>query len=576
MKFYSSRADVEHDQSLIGYMRVLQRAWDKEKDGGFGLSSVLCVGGVPTLYQKISDKILLPADLNLLHRRFWNQGVASVFLIIDPRTVYILSGFQPPTREIELFDDQTLALVAKCDRKEFTREKEQALYETVENGEFYRRYTEKFRAADSVDHHLTQNLLGLRDYLLGNIGEEQAHDFICRLLFVCYIIDRKIYPLPDTTRRRLHEVLTDLGDDDAVDYLYRLFKVLKGKFNGSMFAQDLEAEKSAVTSSHMKVIKEFLNGDEIHKKQKTLGFWAYDFELIPIETISGIYENFLGREEQRGKGAYYTPRFLAEMTIDVACEGKKDWAKLRYFDPSCGSGVFLVTLFNRIATKWELDNRHLRRKSDYYEIKSKALREILEKQLCGMDVKLTACTLACFSLYVALLDSFDPSDIKTYLDKNELAKLPLLLLRRNGKRPENNFIPVVCEGDTLGANRFEGEKFDVVIGNPPWGKQEAKQLALRFVDRIDLFMDKEDRACLLLPSTIFLNITSDSWQADFLAKQTIERVVQLADFRFILFPTAKCPCMIVRFKKGAQINPRHEIIYDTPKFDMAFGGKVAC
>ena len=54
----------------------------------------------------------------------------------------------------------------------------------------------------------------------------------------------------------------------------------------------------------MHSIQRFLKGDEVKsgQGQKTLGFWAYDFSVIPIETISAIYEDFIeaeGAEKQQ-------------------------------------------------------------------------------------------------------------------------------------------------------------------------------------------------------------------------------------------------------------------------------------
>src|SRR5690606_4656092 len=131
---------------------------------------------------------------------------------------------------------------------------------------------------------------------------------------------------------------------------------------------------------------------------------------------------------RKSKGAHYTPRFLAEMTLDAACEKQSNWDTLRYLDPCCGSGVFIVTLFNRLSTSWELKNRKLEKRKDYYKLKADALLAILRDQIRGMDIKPSACALACFSLYVALLDSFDPADIDTYINKAG-QKLPKLFKR---------------------------------------------------------------------------------------------------------------------------------------------------
>lgn len=570
MRIYRSIKDIERNPALIGCVRVLRRAWVE-----FELDSVLCVKDVPTLYRKNSRTILTPDELNALHRKFWNQGIASVLLIVDPRTAYVLSGLQQPLKGDDLLSDEAASpIVYQWPLIEFSQAQKDSLYEAVGNGEFYRRYQEKFKTDGSVDQYLSNNLQALCKLLteskrLPAIAEDTAHNFICRLLFACYLVDRGIAS-SDKKGTRLHEALRNRTDAEAVEHLYAFFKRLKGKFNGSMFDQDLDDEKSKITAAHMGKIIAFLNGDEVDKQQPTLGFWAYDFKLIPIETISGIYENFLTSEDRDKKGAHYTPRFLAEMTLDIACESRpKDWTQLRYLDFSCGSGVFLVTLFNRLATAWELKNQKLQKEVDYYAIKAAALRDILEYQIRGMDIKLSACTLACFSLYVALLDSFDPTDIKTYIE-NTGNKLPRLLLKQKGHLDGQNFIPVVCEGNTLETTRFDGEKFDVIVGNPPWGGEGrgSKEPSLKFIERTEELLNETGHACLLLPSKIFLNINSDGFQEKWFSNHTLDRVVQLADFSFTLFPSAKCPCMIVRFRKG--VSPeKHQIIYDTPKFDAS-------
>src|SRR5690606_20281462 len=109
---------------------------------------------------------------------------------------------------------------------------------------------------------------------------------------------------------------------------------------------------------------------------------------------------------------------------------------------------------------------------------------------------------ACFSLYVALLDSFDPADIDTYINKAG-QKLPKLFKRSPNSSPD---IPVIHQGDSLTSTRFQNEPFDVVIGNPPWGGKSgrgSKDLSLRFVERSDAFVKSGGHVCFLLPSKNF-------------------------------------------------------------------------
>ena len=84
-----------------------------------------------------------------------------------------------------------------------------------------------------------------------------------------------------------------------------------------MFDQNLKEEYSRFKAEYITALKNFLHGDELAKGQKTLGFWAYDFKWIPVETISCIYENFLTGIDRKEKGAclLYTSIFDLEVVF---------------------------------------------------------------------------------------------------------------------------------------------------------------------------------------------------------------------------------------------------------------------
>ena len=60
---------------------------------------------------------------------------------------------------------------------------------------------------------------------------------------------------------------------------------------------------------------------------------------IPVEAISAIYERFL-KDSDKLEGAFYTPRFLAEIVLNVALAKMPSLLGHRYLDPACGSGIF--------------------------------------------------------------------------------------------------------------------------------------------------------------------------------------------------------------------------------------------
>lgn len=72
------------------------------------------------------------------------------------------------------------------------------------------------------------------------------------------------------------------------------------------------------------------------------------------------------------------------------------------------------------------------------------------------------------------------------------------------------------------------------------------------------------RACLLLPTKVFFNKT-DTFQSVWLRKITLEKVIQLADYSFILFTNSICPCVIARFTNQKPDITTHSVDYFTPK-----------
>lgn len=562
--FLTTLAEAESCEVLLPYLRIIRSAWND-----FDLSSIYCVDNIPTIYLKEVAAPLSSEELNQVHRRFWNQGVAQTLIVVDPKTVRIFSGLAAPQQNEIPLTVESPSIVKVLPVLDF-KHKAASIFQAIANGQWYIQHSEKYKSTRGVDSYLLNNLVGLHNDLMQadengeRLSTQAANSLIGRVLFVCYLVDREIVTLPAPfAGLKLHEALKQLkSNSEAITFLYAFFEQLKEDFNGSMFDQNLAIEKDLIKPFHFQQIRHFLDGHEVGSPQYSLGFWAYDFRLIPVETISAIYEEFLAHEDpdqKKATGAFYTPRFLAEMAIDVAIEGRSDWQKFRYLDPCCGSGIFLVTIFNRIANKWLLDNPNC---NDYLT-KVEALKNILKENIRGVDLNLTACRLACFSLYIAFLDSLSPSDIKTYVFFTK-HKLPHLLAGAETTVGAES-IPVVTHADFL-ENGVPETAFDCIVGNPPWEGRSSKQLALKIMDQAERCLKDNGECCLLLPSKVFLNATTNAFQANWLKRVTVERVVQLADYRFILFEKALCPAMIVRYRKQPQSDPAHRIAYDTPKF----------
>ena len=564
MVFYDSLESVKENFELLGYWSVIERAWDEMK-----LDGVLFIDNRPTLYLKEHDRPFSTKERVYLQKLFWNQGVANILVLGDPKTVYIYSGFGIPHHE-ESDKSIEKGLIKKIALLEYVQDI-QAMYYCLATGRYYEVHKSCFDPEQSADRWLLDNLRSLREALTkgkDGLSIKDAHAFIGRVLFLCYLLDRKIISVGmselDTGSMTLASQLKQFSYEEQVNYLYGLFNHLKIRFNGNMFDQDLNTEKSLIQASHLEKLVLFLGGHSVKSGQYVMGFWAYDFKMIPIETISAIYQDFLGNEDsktQRERGAFYTPRFLVEMVIDAAMFSGKEPCKWFYLDPACGSGIFLVTLFNRLAN-YQLSTQ---KESINYKTKAEILQNVLSKQIRGVDIEETSCRISCFSLYLAYLDFFNPPDIEEYMGKTG-ESLPKLLNYREKEDQSKADIPVVHKADFLKEDIFEHKIFDCIIGNPPWKGRQGKQLAQKFLEKVPLLIKDRGVGCFLLPSKIIQNQTN-SFQSTWLREVTLEQVIQLADYRFLLFDKASCPAIIARFTNTPpQIN-HHKIEFNAPKFN---------
>jgi len=566
MVFYNSLEGVRSDVNQLGYASVIERAWKEMKIHG-----VLCLDTRPVLYLKEHSRPFSIHERIRLQKLFWNQGVANILVLADPTSVYLYSGLTKPQNEQTIEDKEESALIETLSLADYTQ-RIQTLFHDLATGHYYEKKRSCFDPDQTVDSWLLDNLRALRNALiLGDEGlnTKGAHAFIGRVLFLCYLIDRGIVsigtPSPGhSATMLLAELLDDCSYDSRLQYLYGLFNDLKNRFNGNMFDQDLDTERRLIKPFHLNKLIDFLGGHQVESGQRYLGFWPYNFKMIPVETISAIYEDFLTAEDpekQRDRGAFYTPRFLAEMVVDTAVRDEPNILDGSFLDPACGSGIFLVILFNRLANRW------IRKQTGRinYISQAKALQDILTRQIQGVDIEETACRIACFSLYLAYLDFFDPPDIQKYMERTGQPLPKLLDYGDTPDRPAAD-IPVILKADFFDEETLYGETFNCIIGNPPWEGRQSKLSAQKYTQKAPRLLNDGGTGCLLLPIKI-LQYKKDAFQAEWLTKVTLESVLQLADYRHLLFQNAKTPAFIARFKNMPPQPAQHMVEFNAPKFN---------
>src|SRR5690606_7760030 len=155
---------------------------------------------------------------------------------------------------------------------------------------------------------------------------------------------------------------------------------------------------------HLAKLRDFLLGIDLETRQSRL--WPYNFDVIPIEFISSIYEEFFHadrKNQEEAKGTHYTPpnmvRFLLDQVLPVSTYDKHP----TILDPSCGSGIFLVEAFRRIIAFHNLIPNS--------RLKVRDLQRILRNYIFGVDKNKEAVRVAAFSLYLTMLDYLEPKSI---------------------------------------------------------------------------------------------------------------------------------------------------------------------
>lgn len=603
----------EEAPEFRGYGHTLRRFFaDLEID------AVLCLEGRPSVCIK-DARALSPSDVEGVRRQLWNSGASTLFVVESKTDIKVFSTLVKPVKNDAHGDNAQLReeTVQGLQAVELSLRLRRLLHR-IETGAIYREYESLFAPQCAVDRYLLDNLSEIRNLICpekSRRGYEQAHAIIGRFLFSCYLLDRRIIGPAYLKRANLPEAndmlqLLRNSGTDGPKTLSSLFKILQRDFNGSLFGNLVDDH--SIGDKEVAYLRAFLSGETLRTGQLSL-FKLYDFSFIPVELISSIYEEFLGAEAEaddeskgaensharsrRNQGTYYTPPRLAELAVDIATEGWNTLLDKRCLDPACGSGVFLVILFIRMAEEWRKRNPKADTRRRYNE-----LMRLLSENLRGIDLHPTACLVACFSLYLAFLDQMDPKEIielQDALERDTKEKiLPRILWEHEKPRPKPPHYAVI-RGIDFFALPPENE-YHLVIGNPPWVSRKAspsvekwlfsinenpyvesikigelsqtlfpaRELACAFMWKAGLHLLSEGRVCQVLPSRVFLSNNTDRFQSAWVQNHRLETVWLLADWSFVLFPTADCPCFISRYhpRKKAEALANFEFI--TPKVEL--------
>lgn len=149
--------------------------------------------------------------------------------------------------------------------------------------------------------------------------------------------------------------------------------------------------------------------------------------------LGNLYTMLLPNSYRSDNGIYYTPPTMAERLLDLLAAEGADWAQADILDPACGGGAFLVTVANRMLGDYRIK-----------ELSAEEKLAHLEQHLAGFEI-----------------DKFAGWLTQVLLD---IIVYPESIIA--GRRLKS----VIKVQDTIQHALTEKRRFDVIVGNPPYGR----------------------------------------------------------------------------------------------------------
>ena len=400
---------------------------------------------------------------------------------------------------------------------------------------------------------------------------ELAQRTIDRLVFLRFLEDRGI---------EIQRFVDRFGDRGTVwEDFVATSRRLDGIYNGIVFKQHtiLDAPDFRVDDAVFGEICERLASVNT----------PYDFNSIPLHILGSIYERFLGKviiatakrvrveekpEVRKAGGVYYTPEYISRYIVAntvgnlIAGRTPAEIATLRFADIACGSGSFLLSIYELLLQHHgshynalsKLEKVRAVKRGEcterdgtlYLSLQKK--REILLNNIYGVDIDAQAAEVAQLSLYLRLLK--DETTVSTHqylLDFEHVRQMKKLLpdLSKN----------IVCGNSLIGTDILDGQlfpgdeerrlnpmnfedafpkimksrKFDAIVGNPPWGadfsgealaylRKNYSRVISRMIDSYIYFIDRA------------MSLVSESGVVGFIVPSTILNQVDAKPVRKLL------------------------------------------
>jgi len=400
----------------------------------------------------------------------------------------------------------------------------------------------------SIDESFLEELDEIRTSLAKSFKKNNSHlsseelteatqRTIDRLVFIKFLEDKMIEP---------YNYVSEFGKRrSAWEDFITASRTLDAKYNGAVFKKVTIDSRNIVEPDEktFSSICEELSHDNS----------PYNFDAIPIHILGSIYERFLGKvvnatdkrvtiddkpEVRKAGGVYYTPQYIVNYIVDntvvklIEDKTPKEIAKMRFADIACGSGSFLITVYERLIDhhkKWYQQNPEQAKKDGCifyegaYRLSLQQKQKILLNNIYGVDLDQQAVEVTQLSLYLKLLEDETtatandtwvmfkekllPDLNKNIINGNSLIGTDIFDGNLFSYEEEKKLKPMNFEDvfpEVMNPSSGSGGGFDAIVGNPPYGADYGKEIKHYLSEKYKTMIPVTDTFILFLLSTLMI------------------------------------------------------------------------
>jgi hypothetical protein len=360
--------------------------------------------------------------------------------------------------------------------------------------------THRIQDHDPVNIHAAERMGKLHDQMK-EVGYE-GHPlelYLVRLLFCLFADDTGIFE-----RQQFRDYIEQRTGEDGADLAYHvsaLFQVLNTPKN--MRLKNLDEELAAFPYVNGKLFEEMLPVASFDRamRQSLLDCCALDWSRISPAIFGSLFQSIMDKTARRNLGAHYTSeknilKLIKPLFLDALWEEfekvkgnrnrlfefQKKLRMLKFLDPACGCGNFLVIAYRELRLL-ELEILRVTREKNRQMLEINTLIQLDVDQFYGIEIEEFPAQIAQVALWLMdhQMNLLVSEEFGLYFARIPLRTSSTIVCGNALRIDWNDLIPA--------------ERLSYIMGNPPFGGKQY-QNAEQKADMSRIFSDVQGAGVL--------------------------------------------------------------------------------